>query len=461
MWENEEALSIEEKRQRYRCRSYITLADIPTFDTNIPAINEKRKKNLEKYQQYLEEEKKKELEKQKRQAEMQKNREAREEKRKQLISERNALDRPAHAENQDTSLEIVQRRTIWKLDQDVRPKTEAINAKLEELDDESEAEGSDSSDSDDYSYRRYNRKPSPPPDPEPIHFAHNAELMKKVSLIQADITSLEIDAIVNAANRSLLGGGGIDGAIHSAAGDDLYYECKQLDGCQTGGCKITRGYRLPAKYILHTVGPVGENKPALVAAYKNCLRVAVRHNVRVIAFCGISSGIYGYPLYEASRVALDTIRKWLETGDNKDKVDRIIFCTFLDKEIYCYEHLMPAYFPPAGTVFTPGNEDDEEDEEEFYVQPESEEEDSDEEDEKQEDEEDQNDEEYEEDENNVSEGDGEDNDDDESGKTDVISAAICNSPTAGGIVQQVGTVAASNQDKMDDCLLYTSDAADE
>jgi len=171
------------------------------------------------------------------------------------------------------------------------------------------------------------------------------ELNKKIGWIHGDITTLEIDAIVNAANESCLGGGGVDGAIHNAAGDQLYEECRTLHGCPTGDTKITRGYNLPAKFILHTVGPVGERPSLLTSCYETCLELVAKHNIRTVAFCGISTGIFGYPLVSATKIALKVVRKWLEVPGNKDKVDKIIFCTFLEKEKDCYLKLFQVYFP--------------------------------------------------------------------------------------------------------------------
>jgi len=111
--------------------------------------------------------------------------------------------------------------------------------------------------------------------------------------------------------------------------------------------KLTRGYDLPALYVLHTVGPVGENEDKLTSCYNTCLNLVIKHNIKTVAFCGISTGIFGYPLYSASHVACRTIRKWMENPDNLAKVDRIIFCTFLAKEEVCYNELFPIYFPPA------------------------------------------------------------------------------------------------------------------
>jgi O-acetyl-ADP-ribose deacetylase (regulator of RNase III) len=141
--------------------------------------------------------------------------------------------------------------------------------------------------------------------------------MPEVTIHKGDITLLSIDAIVNAANSSLLGGGGVDGAIHRAAGPQLLEECKTLGGCATGEAKITKGYRLPAQFVIHTVGPVwygGERKEkeSLARCYQNSVRVAVDHGLQSIAFPAISTGVYGFPFGVASRIALRTLRKFPE-----------------------------------------------------------------------------------------------------------------------------------------------------
>ena len=149
---------------------------------------------------------------------------------------------------------------------------------------------------------------------------------------------MEVDAILNAANNRGLGGGGIDGAIHSGAGDDLYDECVLLRGIETGTTKVTRGYRLPAKFVAHTVGPVGEDEERLRSSYATALRSAVAHGWRSLALCGVSTGVYGYPLRQASKVACDEVRKWLEVPEHAQQIDCIIFVSFLKKEINMYNY---------------------------------------------------------------------------------------------------------------------------
>ena len=158
----------------------------------------------------------------------------------------------------------------------------------------------------------------------------------KINVIKGDITKFEGDCIVNAANHTLLGGGGVDGAIHYAAGPELLKECRTLNGCETGQAKITKGYNLPAKYVIHTVGPVYwvnnalKNKVLLSRCYVNSLNLAKEKNLHSIAFPAISTGVYGYPLVDATKIAISTVQKWLK--QNRYDIDVTFVC--YDDEAY-------------------------------------------------------------------------------------------------------------------------------
>lgn len=167
---------------------------------------------------------------------------------------------------------------------------------------------------------------------------------ERVAVTQGDITKQKVDAIVNAANTSLLGGGGVDGAIHRAAGAGLVAECRRLGGCATGDAKITQGYRLPAKHVIHTVGPVwgggarGEDE-LLASCYRRSLEVAVENGVKTIAFPCISTGVYGFPQDRAARVAVREVRKFL---DEHPSIEKVVFVCFLAQDFQIYSDLLKA-----------------------------------------------------------------------------------------------------------------------
>jgi O-acetyl-ADP-ribose deacetylase (regulator of RNase III) len=166
--------------------------------------------------------------------------------------------------------------------------------------------------------------------------------MNRIKILNGDITKIEVDAIVNAANTSLLGGGGVDGAIHRAAGRELLEECRKLNGCETGKAKITKGYKLPAKFVIHTVGPVYRDgkhgEPELLAScYRESLTLAAQYGVKTIAFPCVSTGVYGYPFREACVIALRTVDDFLQEDES---VEQVFMVCFGDEDFTRYETIL-------------------------------------------------------------------------------------------------------------------------
>lgn len=179
-----------------------------------------------------------------------------------------------------------------------------------------------------------------------MRYSVRAELNEKIVLWSGDITKLRVDAIVNAANGTLLGGGGVDGAIHRAAGRSLVRACSKLSGCAVGESKLTPGFGLPARFVIHTVGPRGKKPALLSSCYRTAMAVAREAGLRSLAFCCISTGVFGFPQQPAASVALASVRDVLE--QHADDFDRVIFCVYTENDYAYYCDALPIFFPLVG-----------------------------------------------------------------------------------------------------------------
>ncbi|HDG98714.1 MAG TPA: O-acetyl-ADP-ribose deacetylase [Desulfobacterales bacterium] len=171
-------------------------------------------------------------------------------------------------------------------------------------------------------------------------------MKQRIEIVEGDITKQQVDAIVNAANQSLLGGGGVDGAIHRAAGPELLEECRKIGGCPTGEARVTKGYKLPAKWVIHTVGPIwrgGNNREddLLASCYKNSLKAAVEIGAKTVAFPSISTGAYGFPLERATKIALNETKKFLE---NDNRIEKVVFVCFGKQALDTYKRIFDQVF---------------------------------------------------------------------------------------------------------------------
>ena len=186
----------------------------------------------------------------------------------------------------------------------------------------------------------------------------NAEINKKVTFwFKGDSSALKCDAVVNAANSHLAAGGGICGVLHSAAGPELQEACYKCGYTETGKAALTPGFKLPAKYVIHAVGPVGEHPKALKSAYQSTLDYIDGKDIKSIGFCCISTGIYGYPIEPATHIALETARQFLEKPENLENTDSLIFVVFETRDVKVYKQLIPIYFPLTDAEMNPGKEE--------------------------------------------------------------------------------------------------------
>lgn len=318
LWASEALIDADltRRRARYKCKKWLTAADVERWATYHGATRDANRARLDKAAAS--------------------DRAALEARR--MLAMRDALSETDDDDDDDasSSSESESSSSSESVSSETREKRERIRVRQAELRQRHEEH--------ERRVRQWNAEDAVDKNDARVLFPHSAAHNGVIAIWQGDITTLEIDAVVNAAKESLLGGGGVDGAIHEAAGDWLFHECKQLGGAEVGQVKATRGYNLPARFVLNAVGPVGKVPDLLAKCYEGALDLCLKHGLKSVAFSSISTGVFGYPLHSATRVALDTTRRWLDAHPNH-QLELVCFCVFPDAALAAYDLLTPLYFP--------------------------------------------------------------------------------------------------------------------